>query len=208
MFNAQPLTRAFALIVALVLGHTTLGQCLFVQPWTAPTHSFSSRVRSCDQPTNVDRIAMDDFVCREGGKLERLRWWGTVSGREQALRGSYYVAIYVDNGRCGPGELVYKACVKPRPRLAGFDCREAPVVQFDAIVPAFEIRPGARYWLQISEDDERSARPGAEDFRWSGHQPNVECEAIQIDTEGNIISPLIDPCSQRPSDLAFAFRAL
>jgi len=208
MFNLRNAKRFLALAVVALMGETAFGQCTFFQPWTQNIASHSSRVRSCDQPTIVDFVAMDDFICREGGKMDRLRWWGVVFSREQALRGSYYIAIYKDNGNCEPGEQLYKACVRPRVKLAGVDCTDNFVVQFDtALAAPFPVEPGVRYWLQISEDDAASFRPGVEDFRWSGHQPIEGCEALQIDAAGNIIRPLIDRCNERPSDLAFAFRA-
>lgn len=207
MFSPMIAKRVLAFVVTAALGQAAFAQCNVFQPWTKPSDSFTSIVRSCDQPVTPDRVAMDDFICREQGKLDRLRWWGVVFSREQALRGSYYIAIYEDNGNCEPGNQVYKACVRPQVKLAGVDCKQNRVIQFDAALPnPFPVQAGVRYWLQISEDDSRSFRPGVEDFRWSGHQPVKECEALQIDTMGNIIQPLIDSCNQRPSDLAFAFR--
>ena len=61
-----------------------------------------------------------------------------------------------------------------------------------------------KYWLQISEDDERSIRPNIEDFQWSAHRQIRGCRALQRDATGAITTPLFDVCDDKPDDLAFA----
>jgi len=196
-------------LVAMFVAEFSYGQCIFRQPWDKRSASHSSIVRSCDQPSPMDVVAMDDFVCRDGAKMNRLRWWGVLLDKKQYKSGrSYYIAIYDDNGNCQPGDKLYETCVKPQEKYVGKDCAGNHVVMFTTKIPPFGAAPGQRYWLQISEDDSNSARPGIEDFRWSGRMPIQFCPALQMDVAGGIRQPLIDRCTQKEVDLSFIIAAL
>ena len=179
--------------------------CRYFQPWSPPRAAHRSIVQSCAAPTPVDRVALDDFRCAQGGEIVRLRWWGEILDPEQLGPRRYYVAIYSDQD-CAPDELLYETCVVPQVRPVQLDCRETPVFHFRAPIPFFEIEANTRYWLQISEDDSDSANPGQDDFLWSGRRPLRACPAVQMDAAGSVYSPLIDPCFQTPNDLSFALR--
>ena len=153
---------------------------------------------------------MDDFVFDQDGVLDFVRWWGEMFDPDQFfLPRQYYIAIYEDED-CQPGALVHRECVVPSVVFVGTDCNGGFVIEFiSALTGGFKVEGGKRYWLQISEDDDDSANPGAvEDFRWSGHRRIRGCDALQVDTDGNVVAPLIDPCDNEPVDLAFELRAI
>ena len=199
--------QVLALSAACFAVEGALAQCIFRQPWRFHRASHESRVESCQTPIPLDRVALDDFVCEAPGVLVRLRWWGVLLTPEQAHDRPYYIAIYADNGNCQPAQRAYWACVNPRVKRVGTDCNGDPVFLFSARVPAFNLDNDVRYWLQISESDEGSARPGVEDFRWSGRRPQQLCDAVQRTAAGGFISPLLDICDQQPDDLSFALGA-
>jgi len=207
MFRINRLRALAALLVTgFVASHADAAACIYYQPWTQPSSSFASRVISCDDPQAFDQIALDDFVCEEGGALDAIRWWGVVLDPAQYFQARpYYIAIYADRD-CKPGDLLYRTCVRPQVRLVGTDCRDQRVVQFTALVPTFQVDADRTYWLQISEDDAGSANVGVDDFRWSGHQPVRKCFAVTIDANGDLRCPIFDDCNQQESDLAFALR--
>lgn len=187
---------------AIIDGSEQTPQARFLlrQPWTRPSAAFESRVRECGDPTPSALASMDDFEINRDGRLLGMRWWGVLFTGAQYER-PYYIAIYSDVD-CKPGDLLYRTCVVPRVRPVGIDCNNQRVFEFRTAVPAFTVEANKRYWLQISEDDRASAQPGANDFLWSGHQPIKGCRAL---TTPNYIDyrPLVDPCNDRPSDLAF-----
>jgi hypothetical protein len=176
--------------------------CRFRQPWTPPAAAHKSRVVACGQPDPDNIIALDDFECDQSGDVVRVRWWGVLLDPQQINR-TYYIAIWSDNGACEPDQVLYSTCVIPQSRRAARDCTDKRVLEFRAQVPPFQVNAGERYWLQISEDDANSANAGVDDFLWSGRQPARLCDAVQIDANGEIHSPLIDACNGQIDDLSF-----
>ncbi len=181
------------------------------QPWSATQKwaSFESRVKSCTGPTPFARVAMDDWVCNETGQIKTLVWWGAVNtGAQINPNRKYYIAVYPNmvQGQCKPGTSpIQKWCLTPTSTYAGLDCQNKRVYRFKvALNPPFNQVRGRHYWLQISEADAESARPGVEDFRWSGHRPHpLKCRALQRNPAMATFTPLIDPCDNKPDELAF-----
>ena len=175
-------------------------QYYYKQPYTPPSAAFESRVQGCGLSGPRNLAAMDDFKVTRTGDLIRIRWWGELLLTAQVGH-PYYVAIYTD-ANCQPANRVYQACVVPQVRMVSNDCVARPVFEFRTGVPPFHIVAGRRYWIQISEADAESVRPGVEDFRWSGRQPVRGCRALQTPDYVNY-RPLVDPCNHNPSDLSF-----
>ena len=201
------LRYALGMVMAASMSTAALGQCVVNQPWDMVHASHSSIVRSCALPVPGPTAAMDDFKCANGGTLTHVRWWGTIATQAQ-LGKRYYIAIRLDNGNCQPANVVYSTCVTPQSVAVGPDCQGRRVFRFTAVVPPFAVAAGQKYWLQVSELDDVSARPGVEDFRWSGRQPLRGCPAAQINGAGIITQPLIDPCDGAPDDLSFVLRII
>ena len=176
--------------------------CVFSQPWIPDWPAYESRVRSCVNPLPVNRVAMDDFECPTSGDAVGLRWWGVLTVKAQKKMRPYYVAIY-DDDNCKPGQLLYETCVVPKVKKLIMDCTDRRVFVFAAKIPAFPVAADERYWLQISEDDAGSARPGVDDFLWSGRRPQQLCAATQMDAGGVFYCPLMDPCFGKRNDLSF-----
>jgi len=181
----------------------------WVQPWTPPWAAYESRVERCGLPTPLSRIALDDWICQRSGPIIRYSWWGTLSHPLQGRR-PFYVAIYPASATACVPQLtpppLYQVCLVPDVvRLVGHDCQDRPVYFLSGIIPAgtapFTQVAGNHYWLQISEADAESIRPGLEDFRWSSHRPINLCPAVQ--GPAPLTQPLLDPCDQREEDLAF-----
>lgn len=193
------------LLAACFNASAALGQCIFNQPWDGVRAAHTSIVRSCGLPAPAPLVAADDFQCRGGGTLTHVRWWGTLATGAQIGK-PYYLAIRRDNGNCQPAGVLWQACVVPQAVSVGVDCQGRRVFRFTAAVPAFAVVPGQKYWLQISEADDVSARPGIEDFRWSGRRPLRFCPAGQINAAGGILQPLPDPCDGAPDDLSFVLK--
>jgi hypothetical protein len=176
------------------------------QPYTWPLASHESRVVSCEEPRPLEKVAMDDWVCTKTGPVVRVSWWGVLLDAAQySKRWSYYIAIYRNiPGTCQPErEPIYRACVRPDViRYTGrWDCRQNRVFYFSARLPTpFQQRIQQHYWIQISEADWESARPGKEDFRWSAHREVKQCRAGQSPPW---TQPLIDACDGGVVDLAF-----
>ncbi|MDW8320080.1 MAG: hypothetical protein RMM08_01840 [Armatimonadota bacterium] len=149
---------------------------------------------------------MDDWICTRTGPIVRISWWGVLLNREQfSKQWRYYIAIYRNiPGTCRPEqEPIYRACVRPDViRYTGrWDCRQQRVFYFSAPLPVpFRQEREQHYWLQISEADKESARPGAEDFRWSAHRDIKRCPAAQFPP---FTQPILDLCDEKPDDLAF-----
>lgn len=192
-----------ASILALLV-ESALAQPLYRQPWRLHRASHSSIVESCATATPIDLVALDDFEVDEAGTVLRVRWWGVLLVPGQRFNRPYYIAFYSDNGNCQPLALLYEECVTPEVIRVGTDCNADPVFRLSAAIPSFPVSSNTRYWLQISEDDSGSARPGQEDFRWSGRRPQRYCPAIQRDSTGTIYTPLLDICDNQPDDLSFA----
>ncbi len=202
--------NVFVVAVSCLLSSSAIAQQFYFQPWDNWSGSHESRVASCEDPQPTSWIGLDDFGFQEDGTLDALIWWGEVLDPAQVQQPhGYYIAIYADN-ECAPGDLLYCECVKPKVAFAVIDCHDGTVVRFKSgLAGGFQVVAGERYWLQISEDDERSANVGIEDFRWSGRQPVQNCFAMQMDAAGNVIQPLINPCPDQhyEVDLSFVLRA-
>lgn len=185
-----------------LLAEAAVAQCIYKQPWTPPRASHESRVLSCADPTPLNLVAVDDFVCENGGQLRRVRWAGVLFDAEQRYR-PFYIAIHPEID-CLPGAAIATACVVPKVRRLGLDCEDNRVFAFSAGFPNGPVlNAGQRYWIQIAEIDASSANPQVEDFRWSAHRPIEGCFALNRDAQGNL-NLLIDNCDQERNDLAFS----
>lgn len=176
------------------------------QPWTYNLPSWLSVVRSCDNPKPFKLIALDDFQIPNDTVVTTIVYWGTVTDFAQLGRPMYY-AVYKDNGACQPdmNALVWRDCLKPDWEYVAPDCMGRRVFRFKQGLNIFNLlyHGGEKLWLQISEDDEESSRPGAPQFGWSSHQKVNLCPAVQVDYNSVIYQPLIDPCNGAKDDLAF-----
>jgi len=184
-----------------------------VQRWQHPWGAVESRVTSCAVPTPLNKIAADDFQYPQTTIIRWIRWWGVVLDPAQLAAGRYYyIAIYSNGnpcaGPCGPVNLLASWCVNPTKTVAGTDCRVPPrtVYRFTAsLAPSFIALGGTKYWVQISEADDVSARPGVEDFRWSGYRPPVNCPAEQSPP---LACAIADDCVPAvATDLSFELRS-
>lgn len=202
---------AFALLVlttAVWAQSTSAWRFKWVQPYTWRLASHESRVFRCEDPRPLERVAMDDWICTRTGPIMRIGWWGVLLTPAQYNKEwRYYIAIYRNKpGTCQPEpDPIYRACVRPDIiRYTGrWDCQQNRVFYFSARLPTpFRQEVEQHYWLQISESDKESARPGMEDFRWSAHRPLNLCPAGQYSPTG-FIQPLRDACDHVEDDLAF-----
>jgi len=200
--------KKLILFATLAFATLSLGKG-YQQPWTPKFPAWESVVYSCDYPKPYKLIAADDFIFNFGILLpiNHINWWGVVSKADQ-LKRPFYIAIYKDTGFCVPAwqSIIWKECVKPESvELVGEDCQGNKVWKFNSNVdPLNPLTLGdGHYWIQISEDDVDSVNPDQTDFWWSSHYPVVKCPALQADSSYNIFQPLIDPCYQKPDDLAF-----
>lgn len=174
-----------------------------VQPWTPRLAAHESRVQSCANPAPLNQIAADDWICGATGPIVRVEWWGNLSSPQQAKR-PFYIAIYSNFAAvCQPNLAapLFSICTVPDYcRKVGTDCQNRPVYQISAPLPGFSQVQGFHYWLQVSEADAESLRPGLEDFRWSSHRAINNCPAISAFP---VVQPIADACDQQPEDLAF-----
>ncbi len=194
------------------------------QPWKYPNGSVESRIQFCPTSPNIPpvpmpRMAFDDFVCDNTGPISWLYWWGVVlDPQQQQLTRPFYIAIHGNTqGQCPPlsptdgctvGPRLASWCVIPSTKYVGLDCQNRRVYRFRAkLNPVFTQVAGQHYWLTIAEVDQQSARPGVEDFRWSGYrkstaQPHNLCPAqLQPLAAGGACS-INDYCNF-PTDLSF-----
>jgi hypothetical protein len=166
-------------------------------------------------------MAFDDFVCTNSGPISWIRWWGVVLDPDEAqLNRRVYIAIHANTqgpcpplsavDPCNPGPRLAFWCVQPSHKYAGLDCLGRKVYRFTApLAPPFTQTTGTHYWLTICEIDQESARPGLEDFRWSGFRvsataPYNHCPAQLIPPPG-FDCDVTDDCPN-PSDLSFELR--
>lgn len=196
------------------------------QPWKYPNGSVDSRIEFCPtspniQPIPLPRMAFDDFVCDNTGPISWLHWWGVVlDPQQQQLNRPFYIAIHGNTfGQCPPlspndgctiGPRLAYWCVIPSWKFVGVDCQNRRVYRFRAKLNApFTQTAGMHYWLTIAEVDAMSARPGVEDFRWSGFrkstaQPHNHCPAQQVPlAAGGCV--VVDTCNM-PTDLSFELK--
>ncbi|MFO0972555.1 MAG: hypothetical protein U1A27_03820 [Phycisphaerae bacterium] len=176
------------------------------QKWAAPNGAVGSRVQTCTAPLPTPLIAADDWICPQSGSITWVRWWGVVSSNAQRFR-QYHIAVWSHNtATCRPNAVLQFWCVTPTSVRVGTDCNNRKVFKFEAaLAPAFVQTTGTHYWLQISEIDDVSVNPGAEDFRWSSHRPIGNCAAIQRNAGGVFTQPISDDCVPPvQTDLAFA----
>ncbi|MBX3119496.1 MAG: hypothetical protein KF784_10545 [Fimbriimonadaceae bacterium] len=177
------------------------------QPWTRPLPAWTSVVRSCTNPKPYRLMALDDFMVNHHYvTLNTIVYWGTVTNFAQLGRPMFY-AIYKDNGNCQPdlNSMVWRDCLRPDWEFVDGDCQNMRVFRFKQALTVGNLPflTFGKYWLQISEDDSQSANPNVPEFAWSSHQPVNLCPAVQFDSTGAIIQPLIDPCNGQKDDLAF-----
>lgn len=201
-------TRIAVFVASLITAQSALAQGLvwkFVQPWTARLAAHTSRVQTCTNPVPLPQIAADDWVCGATGPIIRIEWWGTLSDPAQAKR-PFYVAFYSTLATaCLPNlaQPIFQTCVVPDYcKQVGTDCQNRKVYKLSAPFtgPIFSQVQGTHYWVQISEADAESIRPGQEDFRWSSHRAVMNCPAISAFP---VTQPIMDACDQQPEDLAF-----
>ncbi len=198
--------RLLALLCLVSAACGSMAQ-VWSQPWTFNLPSWQSVVRSCDVPKPMRMIALDDFeVTTHYVTLNTIVYWGTVRTGQQLGRPMYY-AIYKDNGNCQPAlsSLVWKDCLRPTYEFVDGDCLNQRVWRFKQALNSLNLPTltYGHYWLQISEDDSNSATPGVPEFSWSSHQRFNLCPAVQVDSNGVMYQPLIDPCNGDIDDLAF-----
>jgi len=175
------------------------------QPWQPPLASFESRVGDCAYGRPVKVVAMDDFV-GWGGTITSFRWWGVILDPNQLKQGTYHIAIYpAVPGTCMPdlANPLFRKCLPASKTQVGTDCMGDNVFLFKTPAVNFPTVVGQKSFLSIAENDRDSARPGVSDFQWSGTRPIRGCTALWVDTVGNIITPLADPCDGAAVDLAF-----
>ena len=176
------------------------------QPWDKESSASESVVAICEDPVPTGQIAMDDFKFKEDGRLKSVTWWGTLLEGTVGVP-AFYIAIYEDDRDCGPGELVYENCVEATIERVGEDCQGELVYEFFArLSPRFKFTGGKKYWLQISEDDERSLLPGVPEFRWSCRFPQKKCVALIMNANGDL-RPHLEACTQQEADLSFILKA-
>lgn len=206
--NLKTLTISIAL-TAMAAG--AYSQIFYSQPYTLPQASFESRVQNCGSPFPINMVTMDDFVIPVGAQftLNRIYWWGTLSNAAQAQR-PFLVALYRNNN-CLPwlnfgiptAGAFYVACVVPdQVGFAGVDCQGKNVYRFSAPVPPVVLGGGMHAWIQISEVDSYSIRPGKIDFKWSGRRPVQLCPARKWKAPATL-GKLKDPCDLQFDDLSF-----
>jgi hypothetical protein len=193
----------------------------FSQPYTIPRGAHESRVVSCSNPNPQTswKIAADDFVCPTASTIVRVCWFGVVSSPAQlnpppagALPRRYVIRIYNQLPTiCKPNNVLFTQCVIPSNTTWSTDCLGRVVYRFSApLSPGFPAAANTKYWLQVSEEDARSATQNAEDFRWSGHRPSTTiphnlCPAVQrLGPAPTWICPISDDCPNPvEDDLAF-----
>ncbi len=196
-------------LVTMVLAAPALAQN---QPWNTPAGdregAVESRIVSCTDFTPINKVAMDDFQYDQTTKITWIRWWGVVFDNAQLTK-PFYIAIW-SNGMgpcpapCNPQTVLVRYCLNPSRRYVGLDCNNRRVYRFSVGLPApFFALGGTKYWLQISEPDQESARPGVEDFRWSAYKPITLCPA-QRRGGGVIDCAIADDCPNPSSvDLSY-----
>ena len=193
------------------------------QPWKHPNGSVESRIQVCPTSptapvTPAPRVAFDDFICDNTGPISWLYWWGVVlDPQQQQLNRPFYIAIHGNTQGtcpmmsatefCNVGPRLAYWCVIPTTKYVGLDCQNRRVYRFRAkLNPVFTQTAGTHYWLTIAEIDQQSARPGIEDFRWSGFrkstaQPHNHCPAQLLPLAAGACS-IVDTCNV-PTDLSF-----
>ena len=192
------------------------------QPWKAPNGAVESRVQTCTFPQPLQRIAMDDFQFSATTVIKKVRWWGVVLDPNQAqLQRRFYIAIWGSAASgpcptgCNPSSVLASWCLTPSTAYAGLDCQNRKVYRFTVCLPGggFTALTAFKYWLQISEIDSDSARPGVEDFRWSGYRDPQEtdhtrlCDAQQRDAGGAVFCTIFVRLQPSGGDRSF-LRAL
>ncbi|HEY0867750.1 MAG TPA: hypothetical protein VGE01_10240 [Fimbriimonas sp.] len=162
-------------------------------------------------PTKAARIAIvDDFIA-SGKTVKTVVFWGTVSYLAQ-VQYPFLIAFRKNNPTqtCRPymTTFIYQ-CVPVRATQAGVDCYGRKVMKFVAQLPFWFIgASGEKYWIQISERDDQSVRPGYNDFRWSFHlrTPNYKswdsCPALGFDPALTLFE-VRDSCEKSAKDMAF-----
>jgi hypothetical protein len=186
------------------------------QPWfpTATAgwgpSTIESRTYEC-YPTKVPKMGVvDDFVAT-GRVVKRVYWWGTPIRAEQ-LKYPFLIAFYKNDpsGACKPdlSRVIYQ-CVQAKAGTVGVDCTGKKIWRFVADLPFWFVGAAReKYWIQISEVDEKSLRPGYVDFKWAFHlrTPNypsfTSCEALGFDPALTLFS-IKDSCTDA-KDMAFA----
>ncbi|MEW6249373.1 MAG: hypothetical protein AB1716_01905 [Planctomycetota bacterium] len=199
----------------LLVAGSAVGQVLpvlkYSQPWNCQLCNYESRVDNCTNANPLNKVALDDWVCPQSNSIHRITWWGWIfpgQGQRQFL-----IAIFNDNGNCQPNLAagpIFQDCVTPTSVVpvgaACLACPNKPTRRLSApLNTPFNQEQGVRYWLQISEDDQASVRPGLEDFRWSGHLPVQGCNAVESPPLAVLPN---DPCWNGNTDLAFKLSTL
>jgi hypothetical protein len=187
----------------------------YTQKWINPLAGHLSVVDSCQgNQVTWAPVAFDDWICTKSGPIVRLQWWGeSLSPNQQPIK-YFYVRIWSNGAAaCLPAQPLYTACLEAKAQPAGTSCRNRRVYLYSAVLPQpyFSQVQGTHYWLQISEVDRTGpvagipASPviGAPDFAWAAHRNIKNCNAVQRNAAGGIVSPLLNPCDNIEDDLAF-----
>ncbi len=220
------LCRTLASVVALAAVCTTVqaqpGPIISVnpfkvcQPWAPKWAAQRSSVLDCQgTPIPGVPIAFDDWICTKSGPIQRVVWWGTVCNQIAGIPppSTFYIAVWSNNpqppvpGCCQPLQKICGGCVQVQGVLVGLDCRGNRVYRYTAKLPCtFSQVAGTHYWLQIAEVAITGAAGPTPRWCWSEHRPIKNCNAVQATLAGGAIDircPLLDPCDNIESDLAF-----
>lgn len=221
----RQLCRTLAAVVSLAVVCTsasaqpipalTVNPFKWCQPWSPKLAAQRSGVLDCNgnQFPGIP-IALDDWICTKSGPITRVTWWGTVCtpvpGIPPPTR--FYIAIWAhDPTQCKPLQRIYQCCVDANYQRVGLDCvppNGNRVFRYSAkLTCPFTQVAGTHYWLQISEVMITGPNGPISRWCWSEHRPINFCPAarrICTAAGGCVIQcPLIDPCDNLESDLAF-----
>jgi len=187
------------------------------QPWyvtsstgaTGPS-TIESRVFDC-YPTKLPKIAVVDDFIGNGKVTNKVVWWGTPSDYHQNAY-PFLVTFYKDMpGACQPdlNTFIFQCMVPGKATAIGADCVGRKIFKYNAIMPfGIHFASGQKYWIQISEIDNKSLKVGAVDFKWAFHKrsPNYRswgtCPALGFDPSLTFF-PVFDPCDNTDIDMAF-----
>lgn len=211
---AAAVSLAVVCTTAVAQPSLTINPFKWCQPWAPKLAAQQSTVLNCDgTPIPGVPVAFDDWICTKNGPITRVVWWGTVCNPIAGIPppSTFYIAVWSNNpnppvpGCCSPLQKICGGCVQVTGVVVGLDCRGNRVYKYSAKFPCqFTQAAGTHYWLQISEV---LLTPTIQPrWCWSEHRNIKNCNAVQaIPTAAGVTfrCPLLDPCDNIESDLAF-----